>query len=204
MNNDFKGELLKLANQLNPGMEIESDWTLGGKYQTRIDLESKEDDIQIKIKESVDRMEIIFNEIFPEDSEVLIIIYDLGESDFLKTNNKYLYEQLPNVIYNQMFQEKMQLNSRIIDQETGLHERLNGKITIGKLKSDSIPVRNIFESIAKLDHMISPSTSLRISFFNINTEIGTLMYDDRGCYIWANEIEIHEEIQKKFVSWKME
>ncbi len=117
-----------------------------------------------RANEAAKRAEKIFQSLFKnEESEVFALIYEFPEPNCFDAPNEYLHSQFHNI-----------LDKQIISLESS-------KIFIYKTKLKDISWKNILRAIANTEMGFEPAIDQKVSFFDIEKNVGFYMYDDRGC-----------------------
>ena len=200
----MKKTLKEELNRLLPNTGIE---TIHGIFYMRFELGGGGNKDRLKrIEQATLRGTEIFKQLIGEDE--IIITIEQWENEFCDPNNrnkKYLFEILKECElkeikgpFEQVYYEE---DENGIKQEKIFEKPLECDLIIGKIKLKTEQVSAIIKGIASLEMFEEPCIPQDIFFFSIRKQAGFRIYDDRGCDIWANDLEILRPIYENLNSW---
>jgi len=159
-----------------------------------------------RIEQATFRGTAIFNALMERD-ETIITMQEWEEEFFDRHNrNKpYIYQLLEGVelkcIKGPFEQTYFEEDEYGVKQEKVFEKPLECDLLIGKANLTPEQVEAIIRGIACREMGESPSIPQDLTLFSLNTQAGFRMYDDRGCDIWANSIEVLRPIYHSLNSW---
>lgn len=196
--------LHKELTRLIPNTGITS---IHGLYYMRFELGGEGNYDRLKrIEQATRRGCEIYRKLIGDD-EVVIAIEE-WESDFhdaKNLNKPYVRNILQGVDlkrnngpFEQIYYEK---DENGVKHEKVFHEPLECDLLIGKAHVNQNQVECIIRGIASLEMGEEPCIPQNVYFFSIAKQAGFRIYDDRGCDIWANSIEVLRHIYHDLNDW---
>ncbi len=180
MNQNLKLELQAYLDKVFPSSKINTEHTLFGKHDLRFELGEKLENGSIKrVNQATERALAIFKDLFNDNSEVFVLIYEFQEKNAFNASNEYLHKQFLSNRFENFYNQLEQVNN---------YDDLV-RIIIGKLLVKEINVENILNGIANVEMGFEPDIDQRVYFIDPLTNFVFQMYDDRGCNVWCDNKE---------------
>ena len=155
----------------------------------------------------------LFELLFSESDEIYIMLKSFkyeGANEFFEVTEGYLEGQLSNfdkVIIDERFASTSETDE-FYDPETDMSEVAT--ITTHHIQKifmvnlSDINYQNILKGIANLEMGLSPAIAENIYFINKSKKVVFNMYDDRGCIVYASNLESIRFLYRDLYSWLVE
>lgn len=169
-----------------------------------------ENGTSMRVDHCVKKAATIFDHVFHNDDEIYMLVkhcqYD-GAKEFYEHTEGYLESQILN------FDALKTLDKSSTTSETdNFYDPAQGESTLQTVATlhtqRTFPIdlkqtnyKNIFRGIANLEMGISPAISSTIYFINKSKKIVFYMYDDRGCMVYASNLESIRHLYNDFHHW---
>ena len=198
----IKNELARLI----PSTKLK---TTSGKYFMRFELggEGNRDPLK-RVEQATSRAIEIYKQLIGSEDELIIEIEEYEGNQLFDINNEckdYLYQIIDKSKLKRfkgpliLTVHKAVINGVEFKKTSDVVEYYD--LLIGKIKLDLNQAELIIRGKAALEMGEVPCISQRVRFFSINKEVGFNIYDDRGCDIWSNDLEILRPIYQNLNSW---
>ncbi len=193
----------KELNKLLPNSGRKS---IFGEFSIRFELGGEGNSNTLKrINQATERGIEIYKQAIGEN-EIIILIEEWEDSWIReKPPVNYLHKLLNNHNLKRIkgpFQRTyFENNSEGKKIEKNFEDKLECDLSIGKIKLSLNEAELIIKGIASLEMGEEPFITQRVYFFEPKTQIGFNIYDDRGCDIWSNSLEIIKPIYENLNSW---
>ena len=202
----MKQELQKYLDLKYPNSQIDFPQSIIGKVHIRFDLGAElENGTKKRVNQAIERASILFKETFDDtQKDIWILIYEYCEDIPQSSHIDYLYGLIPQQNLDKFYNKINKIKTGFT--ETGangieIEEELEVRILIGKIDFFEIEFNKIITGIANLEMGFEPKIPQQIYFFDSSTDKGFYMYDDRGCFVWADNSEKIRNIYLKFNDW---
>ena len=187
------------------GVEIE--WWKDKRRMTKSDKVNHENHTLNRVLQATKRATTIFNETFDNlETEIWVLIYEY-ENGIFNQPNDFLLNQFSENIKTNFYNNLEQVETKMLtEQENGEFtcDKTEARILIGKVKVKDIKAETILNGIANNEMGLEPSISQDIYFLDPTTNNGFYMYDDRGCYVWADKPDKLINLYEKRNNWIVE
>ena len=182
-----------------PKAVITESFTLGGKYELRFELGgTAKNGTKKRIKQATDRACELFRAYFSDiEASIWVLAYEELNPYFDATLNQLL----PSILKKSQLEcfEEIELpcHSRFFeDDEYGnsIPQYYDAKIIVAKVEIKNLHLEELLSGVACFEMGKQPCIPQEVYVFQDNSDKAFRMYDDRGCYLWANE-------KNKLESW---
>ncbi len=185
---------------------IEEYFTLGGNFELRFELGGDlPNGSGLRIEQAMNRACRLFNEFFPnKNAEIWILAYEDLNPYFDDTLNQYFPSLLKSSNLECYEEIELACHSGSFDRDengNSVPRFYDAKLIIAKLKIEHLPIEAIFSGIASFEMGITPCLPQEIYFYEVDTDKAFRMYDDRGCYLWANGKNKLESLFHSYFDW---
>ena len=204
-NSPFEAFKQQLVTYFPSGNIVES-FTLGGNFELRFELGGDlPNGSKQRIEQATNRACRLFNEFFPnKNAEIWLLAYEDLNPYFDETLNQYLPALLKSSKLECYEEIELSCHSGSFEYDENGHSVprfYDAKLLISKLKIENLPIEAIFSGIASFEMGSSPCLPQEIYFYEVDTDKSFRMYDDRGCYLWANEKNKLESLFHSYFEW---
>ncbi|MEM6769408.1 MAG: DUF3885 domain-containing protein [Bacteroidota bacterium] len=200
----MKNTLRKEMKRLMPDSGLES---IHGKFYMRFELGGEGNSAPLdRITQATLRGTKIFNEVIGP-GEVIVVIQEWKSNFFdpYKRNEQYLYKILGNIKLNKtkgpFEQTYFEIDKEGRKQEKVFNDPLECDILTTKTTLDFRQIESIIRGIASVEMGEDPCVTQSVYFFSVERHTGFNIYDDRGCDVWANSLEVLRPAYVKLNSW---
>ena len=184
------------------GIEIE--WWKDRRRMSKTDKINYDNHNLNRVIQATKRATTLFYETFDNlETEIWMIIYEYEDGLFNKPNS-YLINQFVETTRKSFYNKIEQIDTQMLtEQEDGSFtcDKTEAKVIIGKLMVKDLQAEKIFSGIANNEMGLEPSICQDIHFLEPTTNKGFYMYDDRGCYVWADKPKKIKYLYDKRNSW---
>ncbi|MCU0341412.1 MAG: DUF3885 domain-containing protein [Spirosomaceae bacterium] len=175
-----------------PKAAITESFTLGGKYELRFELGgAAKNGTKKRIKQATDRACELFRAHFSDtEASIWVLAYEDLNPYFDDTLNQHLPSILKDSILERFEEIELPCHSRFFeDDENGnsIPRYYDAKVIVAKIKMKNLLIEELLSGIASFEMGKQPCIPQEVYFFQDNSDKAFRMYDDRGCYVWANE-----------------
>lgn len=189
-----------------PSSNVIEYFTLGGKYHLRFELgDDLPNGSEHRIEQATNRACQLFNEYFiEEDLEIWLFAYEDLNPYFDKNLNQYLPLLLKNSKLECYEEIKLSCHSGSFDydeNDNSVPRFYDARLIVAKLKIEHLPIEDLFSGITSFEMGKTPCFPQEIYFFQNKSDKAFRMYDDRGCYVWANEASKIKSLFEKYKNW---
>lgn len=202
----LRQELQTYFDRVFPCSKIDKEHTLGGQVYIRFELGGdKESGTIERVTQSAERALTIFNDTFNHTAnEIFVLIYEYQGVNIFGAPNEYLNKQFPVDRFTKFYNQLEAIGQRYTTTDENSNKVLEQeevRIIIGKLPVKDIDILNILTAIANTEMGFEPAINQRIFFYDILTDKGFQMYDDRGCFVWSDKADKIRDIYIKRNNW---
>lgn len=189
-----------------PSSNIVEPFTLGGNFELRFKLGGDlPNGSKSRIEQATNRASRLFNEFFQnQNAEIWLLAYEDLNPYFDKALNQHLpcllkssklecYEEIDISCHSGSFEYN--------ENGESVPRFYDSKLIIAKLQMTHLPIEDIFSGIASFEMGTTPCIPQEIYFFQAESDKAFRMYDDRGCYLWANEKNKLESLFHSYFDW---
>ena len=189
-----------------PSSNIVEPFTLGGNFELRFELGGDlPNGSKQRIELAMNRACTIFNEFFSnQNAEIWLLAYEDLNPYFDKTLNQYL----PSLLKSSKLEcyEEIELSchsgsSDYDENDNSVPRFYEAKLIVAKIKTENVPIEELLRGIASFEMGHEPCISQEIYFYEADTDKAFRMYDDRGCYLWANGKNKLESLFHSYFDW---
>lgn len=189
-----------------PSSNLTESFTLGGDYHLRFNLgDELSNSTSNRIGQATKRAGKLFREYFSEeDLEIWLLCYEELEPFFDKSLNRYLPALLKDSLLECYEEIELPCHSGSFEydeNDNSVPRLYEAKLIIAKAKIENLPIEAIFNGIASFEMGKTPCFPQEIYFFQADSDKAFRMYDDRGCYLWANDISKLESFFHSYFEW---
>lgn len=201
MNKTIRKEL----NRLLPNRGIES---IYGKFSMRFELGGEgNDDNTKRIEQATIRGCEIYNQLIGKNEIILVV--EEWENSWIKVEQDKQENYLNSILkkhnlkrikgpFDQTYYDKDPNGNKI---EGIAKDEIECDISIGRITLSNTEVEAIIKGIASLEMGGEPFITQRVYFFSPKNHASFNIYDDRGCDIWSNELDVLRPIYNNLNSW---
>ncbi|OAV43182.1 DUF3885 domain-containing protein [Lewinella sp. 4G2] len=182
--------------------------TIFGRYSMRFELGGAENtDSRIRIEQATARAMAIYTHALHGESVILLI--EEWDSSWLKSGKDNHQLNLINVLdhqrlkrfegpFDQTYYEQDQAGNKIERLEK---DGLKCDLSLGRVQLPLESASKIIRGIIATEMGGVPYITQRIYFYSPEKQTGMLVYDDRGCDVWADDLDILRPTYEKFNDW---
>ncbi len=123
---------------------------------------------------------------------------------FDKTLNQYLKALLKSSLLECYEEIELRCHSGSFDydeNDTSIPRYYDAKLLVAKIKIENLPIEDIFKGIASFEMGKVPCIPQELYFYHAQSNKAFRMYDDRGCYLWANDQSTIKPFFEKYKKW---
>jgi Domain of unknown function (DUF3885) len=189
-----------------PHSNIVERFTLGGKFELRFELGGDlPNGPKLRIQQATNRACALFDAFFPnKNEEIWLLAYTDLNPYFDETLNQHLPSLLKSSNIETYEEIELACHSGSFDydeNDDSVPIFYDAKLIIAKVKIENLPLENLFSGIASFEMGKTPCFPQEIYFFQNKSANAFRMYDDRGCYLWANEASKIKPFFEKYKNW---
>ena len=175
-----------------PTASISEPFAFGGDFELRFELGGDlPNGSRERIEQATNRACTIFNEFFAnKNAEIWILAYEDLNPYFDKTLNQYLSSLLKSSKLECYEEIELSCHSGSFEydeNDNSVPRFYDAKLIVAKIKIENLPIEELLRGIASFEMGCTPCLPQEIYFYEVDTDKAFRMYDDRGCYLWANE-----------------
>lgn len=201
-------ELQKYLSDNYPNSDLSAPYSIEGNVHIRFELGGDlKNGSKKRVKQTIDRAYEIFNSTFNNtNSNLWILFYEYPEElfDSYKKHRKYIYSLIDKNKRASLFEDQTTIKRGYFEtDENGneVEETTIVKIAIHKLNQKEFDIFGLITGIANLEMGFDPKVPQPVFIFDPQTNNGFYMYDDRGCFVWADNPEKIRDIYNSLNSW---
>lgn len=189
-----------------PKAAITESFTLGGKCELKFELGgTAKNGTKKRIKQATDRAYELFRAHFSDtEASIWILGYEDLNPYFDDTLNQHFLSILKKSQLDCFEEIDLPCHSRFFeDDENGnsIPQYYDAKIIVAKVKMKNLLIEELLSGIASFEMGKQPCIPQEVYFFQDNSDKAFRMYDDRGCYVWANDICKLKSLYDSYFEW---